>query len=263
MGRQPRSTVPTTPDVLQPRTPDAVRLQDQSVKTSQAANCNRRHSTKTEGRGQLMTGSGLWTSTRRLSSPSCCRFACINYINYALRLVPSSDETVGFYGYTATATDDAINRSIYAVDDYEVPSTRTTTAASPAATSDAAAKHQPRTSATVARSTIKDKTPDADSHDALGTSKPRRPQRMNLWTNNRGTWSASGHDLHRTCWDSGTSWDSKGGCQHRPIVYCWLPLAYYERCSHLYAHRHAIFYIATRTKSVHFTMHRLSGVNLV
>jgi transposase InsO family protein len=48
MGRQPRSTVPTTPDVLQPRTPDAnaVRLHDQSIKTSQAANYNRRHSAK-------------------------------------------------------------------------------------------------------------------------------------------------------------------------------------------------------------------------
>jgi hypothetical protein len=36
MSRQPRSTVPTTPDVLQPLAPDAkaVRLQDQSVKTS-------------------------------------------------------------------------------------------------------------------------------------------------------------------------------------------------------------------------------------
>jgi hypothetical protein len=59
------------------------------------------------------------------------------------------------------AADDVINRSIYVVDDYEVPSTRTTTAA----------EDQPHTSATVARST-KVKTLDADSRDALGTSKP-------------------------------------------------------------------------------------------
>jgi hypothetical protein len=69
------------------------------------------------------------------------------------------------------AANDVINRSIYAVDGYEVPSTQAITAASPAATSSAAAKDQIRTSATIARST-KVKTPDADSHDALGTSKP-------------------------------------------------------------------------------------------
>jgi hypothetical protein len=48
MGRQPRSTLMTTPNVLQPRTPDAnaVRLQDQSVKTNQAADYNRHHPAK-------------------------------------------------------------------------------------------------------------------------------------------------------------------------------------------------------------------------